>query len=203
MSDEREKRSDVRHDRLAAIVAEHACSMSDDRTRLGFLADETPRFAAATSLEPPDPDRRSGGVKLLLADTTSALADLLDRECRRGRRAYGRVWDLDSPTEPLRALDVADFMAGISHRDSSIYRVTVAGRKDGMYLFDHPHDAEDFCELICRTGELAEWDEEPLQDRFAADALIGAEAGSQVNRRRRAARGAGRCDPAAPVPAPT
>jgi hypothetical protein len=175
MSDEREKGSDIRHERLAAIVVEHACSMPDDRTRLDFLAADTPRFAAATSLEPPDPNRRSGGVKLLLADTTSALADLLDRECRRGRRAYGRVWDLDAPGEPPRTLGIADFMVDTSDRDCSIYRVTVADREDGTYLFDHPHDAEDFCELVCRLGDLAEWDEEPLHDRLAADALIGAE----------------------------
>jgi hypothetical protein len=177
MSDEREKRSDFRHERLAAIVAEHACSMQDDRTKLGFLAAATPRFAAATSLGPPDPDRRSGGVKLLLADTTSALAELLDRECRRGRRAYGRVWDLDAPDEPPRTLGVADFMVDTSDRDCSIYRVTVAGREDGMYLFDHPHDAEDFWRVVRDHGGLAEWDEEPIHDRLAADALIGAEAG--------------------------
>lgn len=177
MNDQREMQSDIRHERLAAIVAEYACSMQDDRTKLGFLAADTPRYAAATSLEPPDPDRRSGGVKLLLADTTSALDELLDRECRRGHRAYGRVWDLDAPDEPLRTLGVADFMMDTSHRDCSIYRVTVAGREEETYLFDHPHDAEDFCELVCRLGDLAEWDEEPVHDRLAADALIGAEAG--------------------------
>ena len=176
MSDEREKRSDIRHQRLAAIVAGHACSMPEERTKLDFLAVDTPRFAAATSLEPPDPDQRSGGVKLLLADTTSALADLLDRECHRGRRAYGRVWDLDAPDGPLRTLGVADFMVEISHRDSSIYRVTVAGREEGTYLFDHPHDAEDFWRVVRDHGDLAEWDEEPLHDRLAADALIGGEA---------------------------
>jgi hypothetical protein len=177
MNDEREKRSDVRHERLAAIVAEYACSIQDDLTKLGFLAADTPRYAAATSLEPPDPDRRSGGVKLLLADTSSALADLLDRECRRGRRAYGRTWDLDAPDGPPRTLGVADFMMDTSCRDGSIYRVTVAGREEGTYFFDHPHDAEDFWRVVRDQGGLAEWDEEPIHDRLAADALIGVEAG--------------------------
>lgn len=177
MSDECGKQSDTRHERLAAIVAEHACSMPDDRTRLGFLAVDTPRYAAATSLEPPDPDRRSGGVKLLLADTTTALAELLDRECRRGNRAYGRVWDLDAPDEPPCTLGVDDLMVDTSHRDSSIYRVTVTGREEGTYFFDHPHDAEDFWRIVRDHGGLAEWDEEPIHDRLAADALIGAEAG--------------------------
>jgi hypothetical protein len=179
MTDECAGRSDVRHQRLAAIVAKHACSIRDRSTARAFLAPSgrTPRFAAATSNDPPLPDRAVGGGRLLIAGSASSLADLLDRECRRGRRAYGRVWDLDAPWDPMGNLDVAYWMRVTeAERDSAIYRVTVAGREEGTYFFDHPHDAEDFFDIVRRHGDRAELSEEMLHDRLAADALIGVEA---------------------------
>jgi hypothetical protein len=179
MTDEGAGPSDVRHERLTALVAEHACSIRDCRTARAFLAPagRTPRFAAATSKDPPLRDRAAAGGRLLVAGSTSSLADLLDRECRRGRRAFGRVWDLDAPWDQMGNLDVAHWMRVTeTERDSAIYRVTVAGREEGTYFFDHPHDAEDFFDIVRRHGELAELSEELFHDRLAADALIGLEA---------------------------
>lgn len=179
MTDACAGRADIRHERLAAIIAEHACSIRDHVTARAFLAPlgRTPRFAAATSKDLPLQDRAAAGGRLLVADSTSSLADLLDRECRRGRRAFGRVWDLDAPWHPLGNLDVAYWMRITeAERDSAIYRVTVAGREEGTYFFDHPHDAEDFFDIVRRHGEPAELSEELLYDRLAADALIGVEA---------------------------
>lgn len=179
MTEECVGRSDLRHQRLAAIVAEHVCSIRDCHTARAFLAPagQTPRFAAATSQDAPLPGRAAAGGRLLVAGSTSSLADLLDRECRRGRRAYGRVWDLDAPWDPLGNLDVDHWMRVVeAERDAAIYRVRVAGREEGTYFFEHPHDAEDFFDAVRRHGDLAELSEELLHDRLAADALIGTEA---------------------------
>jgi hypothetical protein len=178
MADERDRRSDDRHERLAAIVVEHACPSRDCRTACAFLspAGRTPRFAAVTSEEAPLPDRVAAGGRLLVADSTSSLVGLMDRECRRGRRGYGRVWDLEAPWDPPSDLDVAYRVRVAAERDPAIYRVMVSGRDEGIYLFDHPHDAEDFFDAVRRHGDLAELSEELLHDRLSADALIGVEA---------------------------
>jgi hypothetical protein len=171
-----------RHERLVAIIQEHACSIWDRRTAHGFLAPSnlTPRFAAATSATAPDPSRPTGSSRLIVADSVTVLARLLDRERDEGRLAYGRVWDLDATWDLLGNLD-----ARYSERveaESSVFGVTVPGRDEGLYLFEEHHDAEDFAQAVRRHGEVALLSEELLFHRRGADALIVAEARFQNER---------------------
>jgi hypothetical protein len=164
-----------RHERLAAIIREHACSIQDRRTAYGFLATAqlAPRYAAATSKTAPDPTRPTGS-KLLVADSVEVLARLLDRERDEGRLAYGRAWDLDAPWDSLGNLD-ARYSVRVE-TESSVFGVMVPEREDGLYLFEEHHDAEDFAEAVRRHGEIADLSEELIYHRRGADGLIAAEA---------------------------
>jgi hypothetical protein len=171
------ERRATRHERLAAIVANHRCSMPDRRTKLLFLApdDRTPRFAAVTSASRSEPaDLAAAGCRLHVADSVWVLGILLDRERDAGRFAHGRVWDLDAAWDSLGNFDPRYSSQAAAETD--VFPVRVPGRQR-IYLFDHPQDAEDFAYAVRDRGEAAELsDEDTLYHRRGAELLIGFEA---------------------------
>jgi hypothetical protein len=171
-----EKKTDLRHVRLAAIIVEHACAIRDRHTACAFLAGTAPRFAAATSRDAPLPGRIATGTTLLVADSTWVLAGLLGQESAEGRPAWGRAWDLDAPWDPGGNLCVSHFVRVGTGSAPPVYGVNVPGREEGRYLFDDLPDAEDFADAVTDRGEVAEVCEELLYDRAGAAELLANEA---------------------------
>lgn len=89
--------------------------------------------------------------------------------------AHGRAWDLDAPWHSWGNLPLSFAVRVGEECVRPIQVVSVIGRKDGIYLFDDPLDAETFVGAVRHHGGTAEISEEPVHDAHAADRLIDAE----------------------------
>ncbi|HTR74167.1 MAG TPA: hypothetical protein VMH33_02775 [Solirubrobacterales bacterium] len=167
----------TRRARLAAIAAEYTEEIHDGRSARQIAgADPVSRFAAVTSEGSIESSCASNG-NLLVADSTAALAELLRQEAGEGWLAHGRVWDLDAPWHLWGNLEVAYPVEVGEESGRHVHLVVVAGREDGIHLFEDLLDAETFAGAVRRHGGEARLTEEPLHGNRAADRLIEAEEG--------------------------
>ena len=165
----------TRRERLAAIAAEYTEEIHDGRTKTQLIGTRPiARFAAVTSEGSPESSYASNG-NLIVADTTTALAEQLRQECGEGWLAHGRVWDLDAPWHLWGNLEIAYSVRVGEDATRPVHLVSVTGREDGIYVFDDLLDAEAFQRMVCHRGGEGVLSEEPVHDHRAADQLIDAE----------------------------
>jgi hypothetical protein len=165
----------TRRERLAAIAAEYTEEIHDPRTRRQLAgAEPVSRLAAVTSEGSPESSCWDNG-NLLVADTPQALAEGLRQECGEGWLAHGRLWDLDAPFHNWGNLEVAYRVRVGEETNRPVQVVRVAGREDGIYLFDQLVDAEAFQKTVRLRGLEADISERPVNGDRSADRLIDAE----------------------------
>lgn len=175
MSSYSDNEPQTRRERLAAIGAEYTEEIHEPRTRSQLLGTEqVSRFAAVTSEGSMESNHSDNG-NLIVADTPAELAECLRQEAGEGWLAHGRAWDLDAPWHLWGNLPVAYRVQVGEEITRPVQVVSVAGREDGVYLFDDLVDAEAFQEVVRRHGVEADLTEEPVRDNQAADRLIDAE----------------------------
>jgi hypothetical protein len=165
----------ARRERLADIAAENAEELHD-RHAARQLAGLEPaaRYAAVTSEGSPESSHAEHG-RLIVADTSGALAERLGQECGRGRLAHGRAWDLDAPWHSWGNLEVAYSVAVGEEVVRPVHIVSVEFREDGIYAFEDPGDANAFLRAVRLHGGRAVLSEERVHDHRGAEALIDAE----------------------------
>jgi hypothetical protein len=165
----------TRRERLEAIREEYTEEIHESRTR-AQLAGEEPisRFVAVTSSGSVESSDASKG-NLLVADSTTALAELLRQECGEGWLAHGRVWDLDLPWHLWGNLEVSYLVRIGAPVPRPVQVVAVEFREDGTYVFEDPADAQVFLQAVRLHGGRAVLSEEPVNDHRGAELLIDAE----------------------------
>jgi hypothetical protein len=165
----------TRRDHLAAIAAEYTEEIHEPRTKAQLNGTRpVARFAAVTSEGSPESSYASNG-NLIVADTTTRLAEQLRQECGEGWLAHGRVWDLDAPWHLWGNLEIVYSVEVGDGARRSVHLVSVEGREDGIYVFDDRVDAEAFQRMVRHRGGEAVLSEESVHDHRAADQLIDAE----------------------------
>jgi len=165
----------TRRECLRAIAEEYTEEIHDPAAARQLSGTESvSRFAAVTSEGSPESTYASNG-NLIVAESTSELAEALRGECGEGWLAHGRVWDLDAPWHLWGNLGVSYSVWVGEDAIRPVHLVSVECREDGIYAFDDPGDANAFLEAVRLHGGHAVLSEEPLQDHRGADRLIDAE----------------------------
>jgi hypothetical protein len=175
MTDATKNEPRTRRERLRAIAAEYTEVVHEPTARAQLQSERVSRYAAVTSEGSPESSHSSNG-NLIVAETAGELAEALRQECGEGWLAHGRAWDLDAPWHTWGNLEVSYSVRVGEDATPPVHAVTVAGREDGIFLFEDLLDAETFAEVARRHGAEARYSEEPLHDHRAADRLIDAEA---------------------------